>query len=79
VEQDGLFLEVIWVNREAEYFCEPDWTTQISLKLKENFPSPRIAHGTVPPRHRKLSSTLTQDLTKNPVVASAQASAWRTG
>jgi hypothetical protein len=24
-------IEVIWVNREAEYFCKWDWTAQISL------------------------------------------------
>jgi hypothetical protein len=24
-------LWVIWANHEAEYFCEEDWTTQISL------------------------------------------------
>ena len=24
---------VIWVSREAEYFCGRDWTGQISLKL----------------------------------------------
>jgi hypothetical protein len=24
-------IEVIWVNGEAEYFCEEDWTTQITL------------------------------------------------
>jgi len=23
---------VIWVSREAEYFCERDWTGQITLK-----------------------------------------------
>src|SRR5260370_13962333 len=26
-------LEVIWVKREAEYFCKQDWTTQITLIL----------------------------------------------
>ncbi|WP_029584146.1 hypothetical protein [Bradyrhizobium sp. URHD0069] len=24
-------LDLIWVKREAEYFCEQDWTTQIRL------------------------------------------------
>jgi hypothetical protein len=24
-------IEVIWVKSEPEYFCERDWTTQISL------------------------------------------------
>jgi hypothetical protein len=24
---------VIWASREAEYFCERDWTGQITLKL----------------------------------------------
>jgi hypothetical protein len=24
-------LKVIWANHEAEYFCDGDWTTQISL------------------------------------------------
>jgi hypothetical protein len=29
-------LEVIWANREAEYFCKWDWTTQITLiRLKK--------------------------------------------
>jgi hypothetical protein len=29
-------LWVIWANHEAEYFCEEDWTTQISLiRLKK--------------------------------------------
>ncbi len=30
-------LEVIWVKREAEYFCKQDWTTQISLIEQVNF------------------------------------------
>jgi hypothetical protein len=30
---------VIWVSREADYFCGRDWTGQISLKLLE-----KIAH-----------------------------------
>src|SRR4051812_28867040 len=30
---------VIWVSREAEYFCGRDWTGQISLKLLE-----KLAH-----------------------------------
>jgi hypothetical protein len=24
-------MQVIWVGREREYFCEGDWTTQITL------------------------------------------------
>jgi hypothetical protein len=27
------FVRVIWVSREAVYFCERDWTGQITLKL----------------------------------------------
>jgi len=27
------FVRVIWVSREAEYFCGRDWTGQITLKL----------------------------------------------
>ena len=27
------FVRVIWVSREAEYFCARDWTGQIKLKL----------------------------------------------
>src|SRR6476469_9639495 len=27
------FVRVIWVSREAEYFCARDWTGQITLKL----------------------------------------------
>jgi hypothetical protein len=30
-------IEVIWGKREAEYFCEWDWTGQISLIPKEIF------------------------------------------
>jgi hypothetical protein len=26
---------MIWASREAEYFCERDWTGQITLKLLE--------------------------------------------
>jgi hypothetical protein len=32
-------IEVIWGTGEAEYFWKWDWTTQISLKLQENFSS----------------------------------------
>jgi uncharacterized membrane protein HdeD (DUF308 family) len=28
---------LIWVKREAEYFCKNDWTVQISLKSLRNF------------------------------------------
>ena len=31
VGRDASVVEVIWVKREPEYFCEGDWTTQISL------------------------------------------------
>jgi hypothetical protein len=24
-------IDLIWVKREAEYFCKPDWTGQITL------------------------------------------------
>jgi hypothetical protein len=39
-EWDGMagVLKVIWANHEAEYFCEPDWTAQISLNSLKNFP-----------------------------------------
>jgi hypothetical protein len=30
-DETGLVLEVIWVRREAEYFSQWDWTTQITL------------------------------------------------
>jgi hypothetical protein len=30
-------MEVIWVGREEEYFCNGDWTGGIRLKPKENF------------------------------------------
>jgi hypothetical protein len=30
-------IEVIWVRREPNYFCEEDWTIQISLIRQENF------------------------------------------
>ena len=35
--------EVICAKWERKYFCEEDWTGSISLKAKENFPSPRRA------------------------------------
>src|SRR5665213_2036060 len=35
--RDAIDIEVIWVKRESEYFSERDWTTQISLRLKENY------------------------------------------
>jgi hypothetical protein len=31
VGQDGGDVELIWVSREREYFCEQDWTAQITL------------------------------------------------
>jgi hypothetical protein len=51
---DGMagVLEVIWANHEAEYFCEEDWTTQISLKSFSNFLFWRMPTGvTRLPRH----------------------------
>jgi hypothetical protein len=30
---------LIWVKREAEYFCERDWTGQIRLMRQEKFAS----------------------------------------
>ena len=33
----GSDIEVIWVKRESEYFFKGGWTTQIRLRLKENF------------------------------------------
>src|ERR1700735_612325 len=36
-------MQLIWVGRESKYFCEGDWTTQISLRLKENFSPPLFA------------------------------------
>jgi hypothetical protein len=30
-DETAIVLEVIWVRREAEYFCKWDWTTQITL------------------------------------------------
>ena len=30
-DRTGQVLKVIWVKREAEYFCKWDWTTQITL------------------------------------------------
>jgi hypothetical protein len=34
---------LIWVRREAEYFCKGHWTTQITLIAKANFLSARSA------------------------------------
>jgi hypothetical protein len=31
VRRDAIDIEVIWVRREAEYFCKRGWTAQISL------------------------------------------------
>jgi hypothetical protein len=41
--RDGMagFVEVIWGGSEAEYFCERDWTGQISLKLWQKIARPR--------------------------------------
>jgi len=41
-DETAIICEVIWVWREAEYFCGGDWTGQIRLILLENFPAPRI-------------------------------------
>jgi hypothetical protein len=46
-------MQVIWVRRESEYFWERDWTTQIRLNAKENFPSPRKEFFFVIPGHAK--------------------------
>jgi hypothetical protein len=42
VGQDGEDVEVICVRRKQEYFCKRDWTTQITLILRENFSSRRM-------------------------------------
>src|SRR5665213_2301701 len=52
VGRDGNDVEVIWVKREREYFCEEDWTPQIRLRLKENFPPPRTGRATQVARRR---------------------------
>jgi hypothetical protein len=31
----GSDIEVIWVKRERKYFCEGDWTGQISLMRRD--------------------------------------------
>ncbi len=36
---------MIWVSREAEYFCGRDWTGQISLKLLEKIVHWRSGQG----------------------------------
>jgi hypothetical protein len=36
-------IEVIWVRREAEYFCKRDWTTQIGLIRLNKFEFTRKA------------------------------------
>jgi hypothetical protein len=40
-------IDLIWVKREAEYFCKPDWTGQIRLirlnkfrHARKRFPDP---------------------------------------
>jgi hypothetical protein len=38
-------VNLIWVRWEQKYFCGGDWTTQISLKPKENFSYPDSGHG----------------------------------
>jgi hypothetical protein len=38
------FVEVIWGGCEAEYFCERDWTGQISLKSLQKIARPRTRH-----------------------------------
>jgi hypothetical protein len=43
VGRDGADIDLIWANREAEYFRKWDWTGQISLKSRKNFLPPRIA------------------------------------
>jgi hypothetical protein len=39
---------VIWGKREGEYFLKWDWTSEIRLNLKENFPS-----GVIPGRAKR--------------------------
>jgi len=41
VGRDASDVEVIWVKREQEYFCEEDWTTQITLIEFDNSASAR--------------------------------------
>jgi hypothetical protein len=36
---------MIWGKREAEYFCEEDWTTQIRLRCQEKFVCARTGFG----------------------------------
>ena len=50
------FLELIWGGSEAEYFCERDWTGQISLKLLRKIAQSRIR----PPGNRKFLDILEQ-------------------
>jgi hypothetical protein len=35
--RDGRDKRLIWGNREAKYFCERDWTDEISLESFDNF------------------------------------------
>src|ERR1700681_3340535 len=39
----GKVLEMIWGEREAEYFCKQDWTAQISLKSRNKSTCGRTA------------------------------------
>jgi hypothetical protein len=50
--RDGMagVVGVIWVSREAEYFCGRDWTGQISLKLLEKIICTRVARTRQPRR-----------------------------
>ena len=43
--RDGMagFVRVIWGRREADYFCNRDWTGQISLKLLEKIAPARTS------------------------------------
>ena len=46
VGQDGGDVELIWVSRERKYFCEQDWTTQITLIRfsKSHWSRNRVTH-----------------------------------
>jgi hypothetical protein len=40
-DETAVDIEVIWVRSEAEYFCNHDWTGEITLIPQENFSSTR--------------------------------------
>jgi hypothetical protein len=53
VGRDGRGYRVIWVGGEQLYFCAPDWTTQIRLKLLEKLPRARKRRTTRAKRRRR--------------------------